>query len=176
MKSATITVDPYYDLCSPHSTLLPWFPAILFILLQPFLHHFLYAERTFLSRLFGARSIGTSPATFSPGPQVLVSRYLILAIGIASLVSFLKFLFSPITYGQSWSRARKQAVTRSMSYRVILHASEPCRLRVLPKFPAKYIGQFLLVSFHFDEQKIEIYYCLGPLNEHRSNKCLTSDH
>ena len=119
---------------------------------------------------------GTSPATFSPGPQVLVSRYLILAIGIASLVSFLKFLFSPITYGQSWSRARKQAVTRSMSYRVILHASEPCRLRVLPKFPAKCIGQFLLVSFHFDEQKIEIYYCLGPLNEHRSNKCLTSDH
>jgi hypothetical protein len=91
----------------------------------------------------------TSPATFPPGPLVLVSRYLILAIGIASLVSFLKFLFPPITYGQSWSRPRKQAVTRSMSYPVILHASEPCRLRELPNFPTKCNGQFLsrFVSF-----------------------------
>ena len=113
------------------------------------------------------------PAYFSPwstGPGLPIVH---TAIGISSLVLFLKFLFPPHSIRSPSLVPHKQVVTRSMSSLSGRTASEPCRFRSLPKFHAKCNGQFLLVSFHFPDQKqqkIGICYCLRPLKEHRSNK------
>lgn len=106
-----------------------------------FVLHFLFSQRTFLSRLFGAFLLGPVPPLFplwSTGPSLLILT-MPLSGFLPRLVPEISHCTTQHTSNPGLMPARL-AMTSSMSSLACRTASEPCRFRALPIVHSKCNG------------------------------------